>query len=413
LIPIGTAFIIGLVFIALFLHGLPAVPRRRLLTIVLLAFVIRLCLSTCLELYPRARIFHDDAAGYEKNAVSLANYWKGSGPPFRIATKGGYNYGYLYVGGFLCYLFGSYPLNLSAWNSLFGVLSVIVLYRLSATLFHPAVAMRAAMLMAFMPSMILWSSVAIKDPLMVLLVSSALYLYILLRRRWSMLHGLLLGGLIISIFFIRFYVTYYVILSIMATVLMGRSRDGFKFGRNLLVLVSLLAVVALSGLASNFSEGLESATLDRAASFRVGMANTANSGFARDLDVRTPGGLATVLPLGLAVLFFGPFPWQMRGTLPLMTLPEMLFWWTLIPALWRGLRFAIRHAFMRISPVLVFCASLSLFYAITLGNVGAAVRQRAQIFIFLFIFVALGKYLKECQRRRIHPSLLLSPDPRS
>ncbi len=411
-VPIATVVMIGPIFIALLLFGIPSLARRRLLGVVLLAFAIRLTLATGLEAFPRARIFHDDANGYERNSIALSRYWEGTGPPIIRSWAGMYNYGYLYVGGALCYLFGNYPLHLSAWNSLFGALSVIIVYRLAAALFHPAVAMRSALLMAFMPSMILWSAVAIKDPLMVLLVSSSLYLYILLRRRWSLIQSLVFAGLVIAIFFIRFYVTYYIVMSIVATVIMGRARDGLNPGRNLLVLAALLGVVALSGLGRDFSEGLEGAHLDRAASFRVGMANTANSGFARDLDVNSPSGLAMALPLGLAVLFFGPLPWQMKGTLPILMLPEMLFWWSLTPSLFRGLRFAARHAFARVSPVLVFCASLSIFYAITLGNVGAAVRQRAQIFVFLFVFVALGQYLKECRRRGIDPSLLLRPQVR-
>jgi hypothetical protein len=45
------------------------------------------------------------------------------------------------------------------------------------------------------------------------------------------------------------------------------------------------------------------------------------------------------------------------------------------------------------------------------GNVGSAFRQRAQIFIFLFIFSAAGMYMKKCARAGISNELLLQKEP--
>ena len=48
------------------------------------------------------------------------------------------------------------------------------LFRLALHLFHEKIAFRAALLLCFMPSMIVWNSVAIKDPVMVLLVTDVM-----------------------------------------------------------------------------------------------------------------------------------------------------------------------------------------------------------------------------------------------
>lgn len=410
-IPLVCALLCGALLLPLALSGLSLPERRRLQLVVVAAFLLRAALSCLLELFPQLRLFHDDASGYEANAMALARSWRGLGPPIFLpgTREGAFNFGYLYVGGALCYVFGPYPLHLALWNGLFGSLNIVVVYRLAAHLFHPAVALRAAILLAFMPSMIVWNAVAVKDPLMVLLISLSLYLYMLLRTRWSILLVLLLAGLVSAIYFIRFYISYFIILSILGTVVVGRAQEGTSRLRNLLTLGVFALVVAATGLSRNLSEGLELATLEQAAIYRVGMATTAQSGFAHDLDVSSVSGAAMALPIGLAVVLFGPFPWQMRGLLPLATLPEMLVWWTLLPSLWRGLRFALTRCFSKASPLFVFCVSLAMVYALTLGNVGAAVRQRTQIFVFLFIFVALGHYHKYCQRRGADPGVLLKP----
>jgi hypothetical protein len=136
------------------------------------------------------------------------------------------------------------------------------------------------------------------------------------------------------------------------------------------------------------------------------MATTANSGFSVDADVSTARGAVAFLPIGLAVLLFGPFPWQMVSLRPLISLPEMLVWWSMVPALWRGLKFALGREAGRTIPIMVFGGTLMGLYALTLGNVGAAFRQRAQVFVFLFIFVALGHYVSVCRKRGIDPNEL-------
>ncbi len=46
-----------------------------------------------------------------------------------------------------------------------------------------------------------------------------------------------------------------------------------------------------------------------------------------------------------------------------------------------------------ISPILSFTLMLSLAYSVFQGNVGTAYRQRAQLLVFYFIFVAVGYVL--------------------
>jgi heme O synthase-like polyprenyltransferase len=57
-----------------------------------------------------------------------------------------------------------------------------------------------------------------------------------------------------------------------------------------------------------------------------------------------------------------------------------------------------------ISPILIFTVMLTVAYSVFQGNVGTAYRQRAQLLVFYFIFVAVGFVLmkeKREERKRL------------
>jgi hypothetical protein len=68
----------------------------------------------------------------------------------------------------------------------------------------------------------------------------------------------------------------------------------------------------------------------------------------------------------------------------------MIVWWLSFPLLVLGIWYSIRYRLRQISPILIFTSMLSLAYSVFQGNVGTAYRQRAQLLVFYFIFVAVG-----------------------
>ena len=123
-------------------------------------------------------------------------------------------------------------------------------------------------------------------------------------------------------------------------------------------------------------------------SSRVDLAR-AGSGFAATADVSTVGGILTVLPLGLAHILFAPFPWTIVNLRQALALPDVLMWYALVPALIRGIFYAHRRL-RETMPILVFTTALTLAYSAFLGNAGTAYRQRTQVMMFYFLFVADG-----------------------
>ena len=104
----------------------------------------------------------------------------------------------------------------------------------------------------------------------------------------------------------------------------------------------------------------------------------------------TPEGAISAIPVGFTYLMLAPFPWQMTNLRQLITLPEVLAWWAMIPLMISGIWYAVKYKLRSAFPILIFSLLLTLAYSIFQGNVGTAYRQRTQIQVFLFIFIGVG-----------------------
>lgn len=411
LIPLVTLGSLGAALIALRTSRFPRATRVWLLRVVGWAFVLRLAMATVFQLVPATRVFHEDSIGSENYGIALASYWKDDGPePTGWVYRK--NPGYPKFLGACYFVFGRYRVVGAYVSAIIGVLATLSVAALGLRFFHPAVVKRAVLMLCFVPSMVLWQSMSIKDPLCTLLIVWCLSSFVELRDRFSVisLAGVLLP--LLALHQVRFYLVYFLLLAVFASLVLPRGlQAGSSLVRNLVIggaIVALLVLVGFSGAASEESRYFDLANVS---SYRKGMASTARSGFAHDVDISTPGAALVFFPYGLSVLLLGPFPWQFTSFRSMLTMPEMLLWWSLIPAMVRGLVFATRRRFSELAPLVVFLCSLTAGYSLMHGNVGSGFRQRAQIFVFLFLVTALGQFKKQCQQRGLDDRILL-PEPR-
>ena len=115
----------------------------------------------------------------------------------------------------------------------------------------------------------------------------------------------------------------------------------------------------------------------------------------------TTGGALTALPVGFTYLMLAPFPWQVGSLRQSMTIPETFVWWSLIPIMIAGIWYTLKRRLREAFPILFFSLMLTLAYSLFQGNVGTAYRQRTQIQVFLFMFVAVGwTLIKERRENR-------------
>jgi hypothetical protein len=296
-------------------------------------------------------------------------------------------------------MFGRYKLHATFINGLIGCLTAILLYRIGLRLFTEAVARRAMLFALFFPSMILWSSVAVKDTCIVFLLVLTMSCMIQLKHRFSPIALLAAAAALSAILTLRFYVFYMTCLAIGLSLFFSGRRLGRALTTQLLLMGVLAGAMVFLGLRHEASQDLQLFDLERVATLRSGLANTANSAFMADVDVSSPAKAIAFMPIGVLFLLFSPFPWQFRGLRPILTLPEMLVWWSLTAAWIRGLRYCLRARKSDLAPIICFAIVMTLAYSTVHGNVGVAFRQRSQIIIFLFLFAASGLELKRLRAR--------------
>ena len=90
---------------------------------------------------------------------------------------------------------------------------------------------------------------------------------------------------------------------------------------------------------------------------------------------------------------------MITGVRQLLALPEMLFFYSLLPGIVRGVHFLIKDRLSHALMVLLITAGLTFGYALGEGNAGTAYRHRAQVISFYLIFAAVG--IEERTRRRL------------
>jgi 4-amino-4-deoxy-L-arabinose transferase-like glycosyltransferase len=403
--PVLVFGFLGAVFVIVALLTVPAAERPWLRNWLILAYALRMAVAIFFEVFRDMRIFHEDSEGYEVVAVALARAWWGNGPPFPLGET---NMGFYYLGGGICFLFGPYPLSLPLFNSLLGTATSFLIYRAARDLLHLRVTRMATLLVAFTPSMILWSAIALKDAVTTFLIVICLVSCMRLKQKLTL--QALIGTVapILAIQPLRFYLVYFMIFAVLGSLLIDRGLGALTgVYKQLFLLAFIVGVFALTGLAGRTLQSTEYLSFEKVHYYRQGLALSARSGFSQDVDISTPGKALAFLPVGMANLLFGPFPWQFTSLRALVAVPETIAWWFLVPATWRGLVFTTRRKFSEISPILLFSFTLVCAYSLVHGNVGSGFRQRSQVFVFLFMFSAVGWYQKKCTEAGIDQEILL------
>jgi hypothetical protein len=288
-----------------------------------------------------------------------------------------------------------------------GALTAPMVYFCAERIFNnQRVAKISALSVALFPSFIIWSSQLLKDGLIIFLLVFTITMVLELQKKFSYTAFVFLILSLFGIISLRFYIFYMVAIAVAGSFVVGLTTSVQSIIRNIIVLILIGLALTYLGVARN-ADIEEYGNLERIQRSRQDLAVRADSGFGEDLDVSTPAGAIAAIPIGFSYLMFAPFPWQVEKLNQALILPEVLLWWALIPLLSSGIWYSVNNKFRASLSVLIFTLMLTLAYSIFQGNVGTAYRQRTQIQVFLFMFIAVGWTLIE-ERRENQKTLRLA-----
>lgn len=376
------------------------VEQRFLLRLFLAALLIRLVVGTMIFALNLQTFFGGDATTYDAYGYFLQQGWHGNRYYASLALSfqqgGAGAFGMLYVIAGVYELIGRNALAIQFISAVIGAATPIIIFFCAQHIFgNLRVSRTAALLTAFFPSLVLWSSQGLKDGPIVFTLALSILATLKLGERLTLKYGLLLPVCLISLLSLRFYVFYMMAAAVVGAFVLGmRKITAQSFFRQFIVILGIgLALTWFGVIRYADIQYSRFGSLEAVQRSRLDLSQSGQSGFARDVDVSTTRGALTTIPIGLVYLLFAPFPWQLNNIRQSITLPEMVIWWASFPLLVLGSWFAIKYRLRQIFPILIFTVMLSLAYSVFQGNVGTAYRQRAQLFVFYFIFVAVGLVL--------------------
>jgi hypothetical protein len=373
------------------------IESQFLVKLFVAGILVRLVVGSLINVFALQDFFGGDAYTYDFYAVALVKAWGGdlyyAGLVQRFQGQlGSGAVGMLYLIAPIYRLVGRNMLAVQFVNAVIGAATAPVIFLIAHNIFgNLRVARIAAFFVAFFPSLVLWSSQGLKDGPIVFMLSLIVLLTLRLGVKFSVRDLAILAVSLATLTLFRFYLFYMVVAAIAGAFTVGmRQFNAVGFVRQLLIIAAIglamtyLGIIRTANLQFDYYADLS--VVQRS---RLDLAS-AKSGFGEDIDVSTTSGALQAAPTGILYLLFAPFPWQLQSLRQSITLPEMLVWWASFPFLVVGFWFTFRYRLRQSFVIFIFTTMLTLAYSIFQGNVGTAYRQRAQILVFYFIFVAVG-----------------------
>jgi len=382
------------------------------------AFLLRFFFSVAIYVTGLVNILGDEDGSGWSNGLNVAQHWTEQNlgifdllGAWKSAFDGAHR-GYSYMLGTVFFITDAgYRMVAAVLNNFIGAMTVVLVYRITRTIFSEWAAERAAWWCCFMPSLVIWSAQTVKEPTVIFLETLAMYACLHLKSKsFRLRHFWLLSFSLVFLVTFRFYAAYLAIVAILVSLALPNLKK-FNFSTVTAGFVGVLVLALLygSGALIQNEAMFEKFNLKQAKEFRVNVAEGAGSGVKIDADIETPLGFVYGVGMGGVYLLLAPFPWQWGGgsTRLLLTLPELLVWWFLFfKCVLPGMKKSIQERFTDVLPVLIFFSGLFMLYSVMFGNVGLAYRQRAQLLPWLLIFAAVGMEIRQKEQfmRRMAPT---------
>lgn len=357
-------------------------------------------------------LFKGDAYCYGLKALYIAKCYKWNTPvdPNYAGSyvAGGSCTNYDYWCGLVYHYLGENPLVLVLINCVAGSLTAIFVYFMAKRIWGKKIAVFSSLLAAFWPSLIMWSSQNLKDPLICLFLVLFFYLYIELKKDYKIYLLPIIGLCLFVLLKLSIYVAIAAFMATCIAIVLSIK----MLRKNIILTVIFVLAIAYFGInfpgdkigefllsLQGFDKDLGIFSLDtdlfKIIDFQRRARAEGNLAILPDSDISSFAQAFLYLPVGLLFVLFAPFPWQIGSSAQLMAVPEMLLFYLLLPKLLRGIRVLSRKNWDTISAMVIFMMIMSLIFALVEGNSGTLFRHRSYILYFAFIFISSGFFWKQ------------------
>jgi len=367
------------------------------INIFLIALIVRLIFGAVLQFFDLKEFFGGDALTYDFFGNRLKEIWLGeytlANDPFsqKALSTSGPGWGMNYLVGFIYLFTGQNIFAAQTFCGIIGAATAPLVYACSYKIFqNQRVGKISAILVALFPAFIIWTGQLLKDGLIIFLLVLVMTMILKLQEKFSYTVIIILLLSLFGILSLRFYIFYMVAIAVVGSFVVGGGSSVKAIIRSFTALILIGVGLTYFGVLRTASVEIEKfGSLERVQISRQNLSE-AGSGFGEELDVSTTEGAVLALPVGFTYLMFAPFPWEAKNFRQAITIPEVFIWWASIPIMIMGLIYTIKNRLRTSIAILLFTLMLTISYSIFQGNVGTAYRQRAQIQVFLFIFIAVG-----------------------
>jgi hypothetical protein len=368
--------------------------RAWLIRLCMGAMLVRILASFSLEFIWSSFESSSDGAAYGPHAATIAEAWHRVGfvrYADVVVTPVGAP-GYVYFSAATFWLLGYNTLFIKLINGLLAALASVYTYKLGKHFFDSSVGRFSAVITAFMPSLILWTSQNLKDSMVLFFSMWALWVAAQ-GLHWTLYRIPLLGALIAVLATIRIETAIGLGVVIALTITFQQSSAWvpriFFSALSIAVLGLTLATSGYGFLGEDFVSQnltLESINAKRQVTAYGGSAVEASG------DTSSLSSFAIYLPQAVTNFLLRPWPWEAtRSFTQIMTIPESLFvWYPLFVLSLVGLVHCWRTRAARTTLLWVYMLAATVAAAPQYGNLGTAYRHRIQLWPCYFILAAVG-----------------------
>lgn len=357
----------------------------------------------------------DDSGYYTLRSLFTSMYWMNiplDSYTLNYIIDNPYDYGYTgynYILALFFTLFGYSPISSRFINCFLGIMIAITVYFIAKNIFGERPARLSAILTAFFPSLFLWSITNLKDTSLLLFVYIMLWSLIKFQKN-KKIYYLIIA--ILSVFlqaFVRirskdfFYLTMGILLFYLFYIFISnllfckKNRVFFVMTILLFAIASMFIFTKVPNkLESAFNQIIQNAYIKHKATIETTVIKGGSyyklfpDRYYTVINNISYSEFLSMLGWGWLHVIFEPFPWKIKTSGMLLSFPQVLLWYFLIPFSILGAAITIRYKLREFIVLMIYFLIMTSVLAVSGGNIGTIFRHRDVITPILLIFSSIS-----------------------